>query len=162
MRTCGPGNGKILENGHDAEGDATGHRTGERPAGAVRGAFEKIMSGIRSYLKHGGQDAGPDNGCGGSAQEETPEALEETEEEKAQGMAEYYTLTREERCHLKARREMEQLAGKSPVFAQCLLSCVQTPIREGIAIGCPNVPIYRLVRSCTEDAQYLFTVYEPE
>lgn len=82
-------------------------------------------------------------------------------EEEEYGKEKYYELTREERCHLKAQREMEQLGRKSETFSQCLLSCVQTPVRDGIAICCPNVPIYRFVKSYTEDAQYLFPVYEP-
>lgn len=154
--------GDIPESDHTGHEPETEHRTEEKPAAALHAALEKIMKGIRRRIMHKGKSA--DNaesdydGCGSTVTEESSEIMEE---EEGYVKAEHYMLTREERCHLKAQREMERLSRKSPVFMQCLASCVQTPIREGIAIGCPNVPVYRLVQTYTEDAQYLFPVYEP-
>lgn len=164
MQTDEADNGNISEsdyNGHEPE---TEHRTDEKPAGALHGALEKIIRSVSSYLRHNKKNtdnAEPDSDYDESEPEETGEYAEDMEEDEEYAKAKYYMLTREERCHLKAQREMERLSRKSPAFSQCLVSCVQTPIRDGIAIGCPNVPIYRLVKACTEDTQYLFPVYEP-
>lgn len=136
----------------------TVHRTEEKTAGILHGALGKIISSVKGCLKHNQNTAEPDSDHDESEPDETTEDMEEDEEYTK---ATYYMLTKEERCHLKAQKEMAQLGRKSPAFSQCLISCVQTPVREGIAIGCPNVPIYRLVKTYTEDAQYLFAVYEP-
>lgn len=145
----------------------TEHRTEGKAAGILHGALEKILS---RFTRHDGTDAGnaesdhADHNYGGNESETSepePEEPETEEDSEEYTKAEYYMLTREERCHLKAQREMEQLGRKSQVFSQCLISCVQTPVRDGIAIGCPNVPIYRLVRAYTEDTKYLFPIYEP-
>lgn len=157
MLTDEAGNGNIPESGHNGHRAGTGHRTEEKTAGILRGALEKIKNSFSSRLRHNEKITG----YGDSEPEETDETTEYMEEDEDYAKAEYYMLTREERCHLKAQREMEQLGRKSPAFTQCLVSCVQTPVRDGIAIGCPNVPIYRFVKAFTEDAQYLFPVYEP-
>lgn len=160
MQTDRPDSGNIPANGQKAHEPETEHRTEEKNAGILHGALEKIMRSVKGYLRHGGNATGPND-----HDNNEPEGPYETtggmEEDEEYTKAKYYMLTKEERCHLKAQREMEQLGRKSPVFLQCLASCVQTPIREGIAIGCPNVPVYRLVKTYTEDAQYLFPVYEP-
>lgn len=160
----------------DPDKPETEHRTDKGAAGVLHGALEKIIKNVSSYLKHNkantdNADTDYDYDC--DYDEDEPEETEEytegnafgnafgMEEEEEYGKEKYYELTREERCHLKAQREMEQLGRKSETFSQCLLSCVQTPVRDGIAICCPNVPIYRFVKSYTEDAQYLFPVYEP-
>lgn len=159
MQTNESDNGTISEGGYK-EAD-TEHRTKEKTAGILHGALEKIISSVKGCLNHGENTAEPDFDYddGEPEESETTEDIEEEEEEYTK--AEYYMLTKEERCHLKAQREMEQLGRKSKAFSQCLASCVQTPVRDGIAIGCPNVPIYRFVKTYTEDAQYLFPVYEP-
>lgn len=162
MQTDEADNGNISECVHNRYEPETEHRTEEKTAGLLCGALEKIKRGFSSYLKHNTKNtdnAEPDHDD--NELEETDEIIEDLEEDGEYTKAKYYMLTREERCHLKAQREMEQLSRKSPVFSQCLVSCVQTPIRDGIAIGCPNVPVYRLVKTYTEDAKYLFPVYEP-
>lgn len=166
MPTGRDGHGNIPND--DPDKPETEHRTKERTASAIHGALEKIIKNVSSYLKHNkvntdnsGADSDFDSDEDEYEPEETGEPAEYIEEEEEPAKTKYYELTREERCHLKAQREMEQLGRKSVAFSQCLLSCVQTPVRDGIAICCPNVPIYRFVKSYTEDAQYLFPVYEP-
>lgn len=175
MQTGGDGHGNIPDD--DPDKPETEHRTDKGAAGTLHGALEKIIKNVSSYMKHNKantDNADTDHDC--DYNEDEPEETEEYDEsnafvnafgnafgmeEEEYGKEKYYELTREERCHLKAQREMEQLGRKSETFSQCLLSCVQTPVRDGIAICCPNVPIYRFVKSYTEDAQYLFPVYEP-
>ena len=162
MQTGGEDHGNIPDD--DTDKPETEHRTEKRTASAIHRALEKIIKNVSSYLKHNKvntDNSGSDSDYDGVEREETGEPVEYIEEEEEYAKAKCYELTREERCHLKAQREMEQLGRKSEAFSQCLLSCVQTPVRDGIAICCPNVPIYRFVKSYTEDAQYLFPVYEP-
>lgn len=166
MQTGRDGHGNIPDD--DPDKPETEHRTDKGAAGTLHGALEKIIKNVSSYLKHNkvntdnsGADSDFDSDEDEYEPEETGEPAEYIEEGEEPAKAKYYELTREERCHLKAQREMEQLGRKSVAFSQCLLSCVQTPVRDGIAICCPNVPIYRFVKSYTEDAQYLFPVYEP-
>ena len=161
MQTDEPDNGNIPEEGYEEHEPDTEHRTEEKTAGILHGALEKIISIVKGYLKHNENTAEPDFDYDESEPEEQDETTEDMEEDEEYTKATYYMLTKEERCHLKAQKEMAQLSRKSTAFSQCLASCVQTPVREGIAIGCPNVPIYRLVKTYTEDAQYLFAVYEP-
>lgn len=158
MQTDEPGNGNIPEADYKEHKPDTEHRTEEKAAGILHGALEKIISSVKGYLKHSENTAEPDFDYEDGEPEEATEDMEEDEEYTK---AAYYMLAKEERCRLKAQREMARLSRKSPAFSQCLASCVQTPVREGIAIGCPNIPIYRLVKTYTEDAQYLFAVYEP-
>lgn len=161
MQPDEPGNGNIPEGKYREHEPDAEHRTEEKTAGILHGALEKIISSVKGCLKHSENTAEPDFDYDESETDETDDTTEDMEEDEEYTKATYYMLTKEERCHLKAQKEMAQLSRKSPAFSQCLASCVQTPVREGIAIGCPNVPIYRLVKTYTEDAQYLFAVYEP-
>ena len=160
MQTDESDSENVSEGDDNKQEPKTEHRTKEQTAGILHGALEKIMNSVSSFIKQNkknNDNAETDLNYEDSDPEETEEYIEEEEYAKAT----YYMLTKEEHCHLKAQREMERLSRKSPAFSQCLASCVQTPIRDGIAIGCPNVPIYRLVKACTEDAEYLITIYEP-
>lgn len=162
MQTGGDGHGNISED--DPDKPKTEHRTDKETAGTLHGVLEKIIKNVSGYLKHNRvntDNSETDYGYDEDEPEEKGEPAEYIEEGEEPAKAKYYELTREERCHLIAQREMEQLGRKSEAFSQCLLSCVQTPVRDGIAICCPNVPIYRLVKFYTEDAQYLFPIYEP-
>ena len=162
MQTGGDGHGNIPDD--DPDKPETEHRTDKGAAGTLHGALEKIIKNVSSYMKHNKantDNADTDHDC--DYNEDEPEETEEYDESNAfvNAFGNAFGMKEEERCHLKAQREMEQLGRKSETFSQCLLSCVQTPVRDGIAICCPNVPIYRFVKSYTEDAQYLFPVYEP-
>lgn len=166
VQTGREGHGNIPED--DPDKPETEHRTDKGAAGAIHGALERILKNVSRYLKHNdaitdnsGTDSDYDEDETGETGEPAEDNVKNMEEDEEPANTKYYELTREERCHLKAQREMEQLGRKSKAFSQCLLSCVQTPVRDGIAICCPNVPIYRFVKSYTEDAQYLFPVYEP-
>lgn len=159
MQTDESDNGNIPKEDYEEHEPDTEHRTEGKTAGILHGALEKIISSVKGCLKH--SENTTDFDYDESEPEEQDETTEDMEEDEEYTKAAYYMLTKEERCHLKAQKEMAQLSRKSPAFSQCLASCVQTPVREGIAIGCPNVPIYRLVKTYTEDAQYLFPVYEP-
>lgn len=162
MQTDISDNGNTPERYYGEHKPKTEHRTEEKTTSAFHNALEKIIKKINSHIRHDESDAdNADFDYDGTEPEEPDEIAEDMEEEEEYTKAKHYMLTKEERCHLKAQREMEQLCRKSMAFSQCLASCIQTPIRDGIALGCPNVPIYRLVKTYTEDAQYLFAVYEP-
>lgn len=120
MQTGRDGHGNIPED--DPDKPETEHRTDKGAAGALHGALEKIIKNVSSYLKH--NDAitdisGTDSDYDEDETEETGEPAEDNVEDNAYdnvddmeaggepAKAKYYELTREERGHLKAQREME-------------------------------------------------------
>lgn len=128
------------------------HRTKKkRLKNPLQGALDKIAIRLRKNMDNGDDDI----------HESDPDEPEIPEDEEPDEKTDYHMLTREERNQLKAQRELKLLREGSPAFAECLVSCIQTPIAGGISIGCPNAPIYRLVTSYIVDAKYLFAAYEP-
>lgn len=125
MQTGRDGHGNIPDD--DPDQPETEHRTEKRTAGTLHGALGKIIKNVSGCLKHNKvstDNSGTDSDFDEDEYEpeETGEPAEYIEEEEEPVNTKYYELTREERCHLKAQREMEQLGRKSGAFSQCLLS----------------------------------------
>ncbi len=73
----------------------------------------------------------------------------------------FHRLSDEEKNKRYAWKEYNDLKDGSPLFSESIRQCSLAETDKGIIIGCPNEPIYNILKNLLADSSYLKAEYEP-